>query len=163
MEDHQKRCAAVKITGTEYAFDDIVLEHGGIPIEDFPLKFPMLKNRRHPAEYMMVSYPPRQMRRIEFGAVSVSAFAFEIASIEFQSGTPHGTLTITGNVPDRSDGTPIQVRLARQVDSVDWASDSGRARMLRNAIAEYLLHELDEHIYVDGRREFEPHLREKAR
>lgn len=67
-------------------------------------------------------------------------------------GHPLMLMRVEVSVPHRDTGTPISVSMQRHM-----LADMGEANAVRTLLAELLLHELDECIYVRGERVFDPH------
>jgi hypothetical protein len=116
-----------------------------------------------------IAYSPEldRPKRIEFGAVSVAAFWTSIQNIEFNElpktadefGFPveRGELVITALLPDRDTGKQIGITFTFGVPLAAWNHEPSRPKILRAAILQWLTHEIDEHIFVDGLRVSDPH------
>ena len=104
--------------------------------------------------------------RFDFGAVSVAGFWLSIQKVEFKTAPrltfddpipTEGDLVITSLVPDRNTGKPIGITFTKRVTIRAWEKEGFRLEIIRMTIREWLMHELDEHLYIDGKRAFEPH------
>ncbi len=98
--------------------------------------------------------PALRAKKFEFGAVSVTGFWLSVEKVTYTD----GELVITSIVPDRNTGKPIAVTFTTQVTAEIWDNgDAAKAHSIRAAIRGWLVHEIDEHIYVNGEREYDPH------
>ncbi len=112
---------------------------------------------RRAAELVAAARP----ERFNFGEVSVAGFWVSIQKIEFNSHDGgYGKLVITSHVPDRDSGKPLSISSTKLVAVSEWcAGNAARVAIIRAAIREWLIHEIDEHIFVDGKRADDPHVR----
>lgn len=97
---------------------------------------------------------------IEFDGVSVTAFWMSIQKIEFlpTESPMEGFLVITAMVPDRATGRPIGITFRYGVSVEMWKHKANRAAVIREVLRYWMQHEIDEHIYIDEERAFEPHV-----
>lgn len=106
-------------------------------------------------------------KRIEFGSVAVAGFWLSIQNIEHRRlprdidafGCPidECEVSIQALVPDRDTGKPVGITFKYRFPAAAWDNEQNRAEILRAVIRKWLAHEVDEHIFVDGKRPFEPH------
>jgi hypothetical protein len=98
-------------------------------------------------------------RRFAFGDVSVAGFWISIEKVEcvaLEDGD--AKLVITSIVPDRNSGRPIGISFTKQIKRSAWEAGSAAcAEIIRQMLREWLWHEIDEHIFINGVRARDPH------
>jgi len=70
------------------------------------------------------------------------------------------TVEVVSIARDRTGTEPVQFTFRKGFPTALWDHEdrSVRLRCIRQAVREWLMHELDENLYLDGERIFDPHV-----
>lgn len=93
------------------------------------------------------------------GPVDVRRFWLSLERCELTRVGGEHVLHLTLMVPDRVTGLALNIERSILLDQrvVDSRASMNWGEFVRESLRQILLHELDENIFVDGRRAFDPH------
>lgn len=109
-------------------------------------------------EHVRVEWPRRTRAAFEVAdGIAVNQVAIRLAGCHVAQLLPdrQAILRIAIDVPDLNDGHPSRITFSAEVP---WPADRrGRAETVRKALHQVLAHEVDEALFVDGGRPYDPH------
>ena len=95
-----------------------------------------------------------------FGDVALRLFGFQLHNVEVRLYEHQVLIVVTSEVPDRDSAAPLTITFRQNWPRQFWeASVENRAEAIRQTLRRWLMHELDENLYIDGKRRFDPHSR----
>lgn len=109
-----------------------------------------------------VHVPGGRLEFQDFDGAELALFWFRLKKITVDnSEREFVTLAVVAIVPDRDTGDFLEVTFRQRWLAREWENRARRASLVRESVRRALIHELDEHIYVDGKRVQDPHSRER--